>query len=430
MQSAKKKRKIAVAKRDVTAWIPYSGGEFERTADKDLYYKWMKHRKNVELNMTLNQVVGESRAIYLLSVSGPYIQDLDTHLPQCDEIEKATMDSYEQLVTRITKFFKPKTNTALESNKFRDMEQKKNERMAEFVLRLREQADRCLFENLDNEIKMQIINKCFSKKLKSKFLEKEYTFEELINLAEVYEMKETYLDDEEEMKAGGSDKLFVLKDPKLSNKSFTCYSCGFEGHKSGERNCPAKNKECLSCHKIGHFARVCKSRSGTGQSNKIPGEARDLKETKYRHVNETKTEHDESSKYLFAMMGGSSDVTVGMDNIPVDVLIDSGADVNCITVDTWNKLKARKIKVHGEVIGTENEIKLFAYGSSDPLKIKGSFKCDISCGDRKVQGRVYVTECGTTNILGRGTSVELGILRLGMSIFHLTEEMPKIKGKQ
>ena len=35
-----------------------------------------------------------------------------------------------------------------------------------------------------------------------------------------------------------------------------CFNCGYS---HGRRNCPAKEKECAGCHKIGHFIKVCRS---------------------------------------------------------------------------------------------------------------------------------------------------------------------------
>lgn len=37
-----------------------------------------------------------------------------------------------------------------------------------------------------------------------------------------------------------------------------CQRCGFNQHRQGER-CPAVNKTCLRCGKVGHFRTVCHS---------------------------------------------------------------------------------------------------------------------------------------------------------------------------
>jgi hypothetical protein len=98
-------------------------------------------------------------------------------------------------------------------------------------------------------------------------------------------------------------------------------------------------------------------------------------------------------------------------------------------VDTWDWLKAKQIVVSNKKIAREDEMKLFAYGSSQPLVVKGSFFCDISCGKATINDRIIVCESGKLNILGREASIKLGILKIGLQINSVSEEMPKLKGK-
>ena len=39
-----------------------------------------------------------------------------------------------------------------------------------------------------------------------------------------------------------------------------CPGCGYSAHQGGRRQCPAYNQTCMSCHKVGHFAKVCHSK--------------------------------------------------------------------------------------------------------------------------------------------------------------------------
>ena len=40
-----------------------------------------------------------------------------------------------------------------------------------------------------------------------------------------------------------------------------CSGCGSNMYKGGRQQCPPYNQVCISCHKVGHFAKVCRSRA-------------------------------------------------------------------------------------------------------------------------------------------------------------------------
>lgn len=44
-----------------------------------------------------------------------------------------------------------------------------------------------------------------------------------------------------------------------TTSSHSCYRCGSDKHLANSSHCPAAKATCKSCHKVGHFARVCRS---------------------------------------------------------------------------------------------------------------------------------------------------------------------------
>lgn len=62
-----------------------------------------------------------------------------------------------------TDFLNRKKNESYERHVFRELPQNENERIDMFLMRLREQAERCNFgDNLDDNIRDQITSGCFS----------------------------------------------------------------------------------------------------------------------------------------------------------------------------------------------------------------------------------------------------------------------------
>ena len=157
---------------------------------------------------------------------------------------------------------------------------------------------------------------------------------------------------------------------KMANA--TCYRCGKQGHFARNPSCPARNKTCNKCRKTGHFAVVCKTKKVS------------LVE-----------DYDE---YAFSVNGKDQfekiQVSIGGQN--VQMIVDSGASVNIIDRQLWEKLKEKKIKCSSQ----QSQRKLFAYGSTKLLIVLGSF---------------------TTQYLGRSTALYLGVLQIGANVMHVRD---------
>ena len=62
----------------------------------------------------------------------------------------------------------------------------------------------------------------------------------------------------------------------------------------------------------------------------------------------------------------------------MDILIDSGASCNIIDRETWERLKSMIIKCKSST-QTKN---IYAYGSTQPLKVAGTLWSNVSHGDK------------------------------------------------
>ena len=61
------------------------------------------------------------------------------------------------------------------------------------------------------------------------------------------------------------DVVAVLRKPQAlyQTPSSPCPGCGANRHRGGRVQCPAYDQQCALCQKIGHFARVCRSKRPT-----------------------------------------------------------------------------------------------------------------------------------------------------------------------
>ena len=83
---------------------------------------------------------------------------------------------------------------------------------------------------------------------------------------------------------------------KVNNSAKTCRNCG--GTYPHVENCPAKNKQCKSCGKYDHFAKVCR-----GKPMKFNGPQENQFKRRQNNV-VAQVEHDSNSSdenYIYAM---------------------------------------------------------------------------------------------------------------------------------
>jgi len=96
------------------------------------------------------------------------------------------------------------------------------------------------------------------------------------------------------------------------------------------------------------------------------------------------------------------------------LLVDSGATINIVDEETWEDSKAKKIKCKSEAAPIDR--KLYAYASSKPLPVKGSFRFEVLIGKGKAQAEFLVIERKGVPLLCKDTAMKLGVLRIGADI--------------
>lgn len=97
---------------------------------------------------------------------------MESHLLHYGGEQLQDANIYMEAIARLDNFFMPKRNETFETDVFWGMKQKGEETMGQFHLRLSQQARYCGFgEQVKNNIKAQLINKCASTELREKLLQ-------------------------------------------------------------------------------------------------------------------------------------------------------------------------------------------------------------------------------------------------------------------
>ena len=150
----------------------------EDNLSTNLDKKWSIWKDDLELFLVASGISQDAqKKALLLHLRGKDLKEIYRSL-------QATEDKYEDVITKLDNYFRPKKNVTYERYLFKQTKQKSEESSSSFVTRLRRLAETCEFTNVDVEIKDQFIVMCRSTALKKKLLrESELTLSKLLDIA-------------------------------------------------------------------------------------------------------------------------------------------------------------------------------------------------------------------------------------------------------
>ena len=98
-------------------------------------------------------------------------------------------DPFDKAVQALTNYFTSRQNREYEIYVFHQAKQENDESLSAFHIRLRQLAVTCKFNNVDREVKTQIVQSCSSHMLQTKALENpSYTLTQLLNAGKAMEL--------------------------------------------------------------------------------------------------------------------------------------------------------------------------------------------------------------------------------------------------
>ena len=138
--------------------------------------KWVQSLKDFLLASAITDTK-RKRAV-LLHLAGPEVQEIFATLHD-------TGDDYDTALARLTAYFEPKKNVPFERYLFRSAAQLPGEPLDAFATRLRQLVKSCDYgERANKMIRDQLVDKCFSRDLRRRFLRQtELTLENALSIA-------------------------------------------------------------------------------------------------------------------------------------------------------------------------------------------------------------------------------------------------------
>ena len=275
-------------------------------------------------------------------------------------ISEAT--EYEEAVQLLHSSYQKKKNVTFARHVLMKRLQAQNESISQYVHALRGLAKECSFQAVSAEkYKNDMTRDAFINGLRSDTTRRRLLEEETLDLdtaikkAEILEVAkqqtELYAKSLDKLNSDSTDRnrdstdrlatTFVPND-KVSNSeenvSLTattshfkwkkkCFFCGGALHAGGRSNCPAKNRECYGCGKLGHYQKVCQNK------NK-------------RTISAVGTVNDDCKNSLAVLASAPcclkpTVVTGFLKDVKLDCLLDSGASENFINKKVVDELRLK-----------------------------------------------------------------------------------------
>lgn len=222
---------------------------------------WSNWIIRLECQFLIHAIKDDRKLAYLYSYMGP-----DAFAILCSKLlPKKPMDSgvsYDEVVELMKKHYEPQSLQIFEIYKFHQLIQDEGETIANFVGRLRKQAEKCEFETyVEKAIRDRMVLGIKDGKIQQKLLESDnLTLSKAIQIAEAME---TVLKGKDELKPAEVHAIDKQAARSPGESTTRCYRCGNPNHLANK--CKFKDQTCNNCKRMGHIARVCKNNDKTNK---------------------------------------------------------------------------------------------------------------------------------------------------------------------
>ena len=182
--------------------------------------------------------------------------------------------------------------------------------------------------------------------------------------------------------------------------------------------CPARGRTCRKCGKTNHYARVCRNNNPMfdNSSQKQERNQKSRTQSQKSHIHkvspqETPSESSDSKQeHLYTCRESSTSkvpaTKVRINNVEIKMIIDTGASIN-IDENTFAFIsKTKPIPLR------RTQTKLFAYGSTQQLSVKGKFETYRRNKKRITVSYIYVVKGNYGSLLSYQTAIDLGLIKV------------------
>ncbi|KRZ91539.1 LanC-like protein 2 [Trichinella sp. T8] len=315
--------------------------------------------------------------------------------------------------------FSPQPSEIAKRNAFYKRNQKIGESISDFLADLRRLAQGCNFSDLEIMLRDRLVIGLRDEELQLRlFFRKNLTFESA--LEEVLSAEAAAQHTREVRASDNTSSNVYQLQAKTAKQATICQSCGGTHIRS---QCRFRNARCRACQKVGHIAKLCRSKANRPRKTNFKHTANSLasvdklasrfSDSLLLNNLKASAKHDQS-----CMSSRRIRATVVIENFPCKMEIDTGSEYTILSEYVFRKLSQRR-KIRLEPI----TVKLATF-QGELVKVKGSYSVNVQYGNIHRTLTLIVAKGHCPNLLGLNWFQPLGIHLSG--VHHLTSTPPQI----
>ena len=378
--------------------------------------RWQEWSANLKRFVAASGISDEAqKREILLYTAGKEINEVykEIHKPPA----AGATPTLDEFITELSEHFAGRDNIVFLRYQFRCCHQMDGEAIDAWYNRLCEAADSCNFKALrDSLIRDQIVACCRSDTLRKRLLNvPNIDLEETLRLARTHEAanhQAVFM-----QRSSSDETVQALQNRRQqqpwqltsSSTSVKCLRCGDFGHKTCNR---AQGKRCGKCGKENHLAKAC-----LGGQKRV-------------HMLQPRTAKESSDEELFHIQADGhfkATFDVLINQRKTKVLIDSGSSCNVISLEIFKNLGGSVS--HLDLCKT----RVYPFCAEAPLPVIGQVEMNVETNGKKKRAPFFVIDKRSKTILGRETSGQIDMLRIGppdsskssIQIASMTTENPE-----
>ena len=294
---------------------------------------WTSYAERLEFYFAANEVKeAEKQRAVLFSVCGAATYKLIKNLLAPTKPVDAT---FKDIVKLLTEHYQPKPSKVVQRYLFNSRVRKQGESVATYIAELKHLSEHCEFTGiLEDMLCDSLVCGINDSRIQRHLLaEPDLNYKKVCELVLAFEAADKSA---QELQAKSSSVNFVKPNKDRSSKPIVCHRCGGP-HKAPE--CTFQKAKCHKCGKVGHIAKVCRSRAKPQKSTaaKAPQQQHSLQLDELSSDSES-----ECPEYgMHNVTVGHSDpivATIEINNSNLQMEIDTGASRSIVGENTFKQL--------------------------------------------------------------------------------------------